>query len=282
MTPMKTKKAAENSTVYDSAHREPMAVEELKGAIRYRELIKQLVRRDLISRYKRSFLGVAWTMLNPLGTMLILTLVFSRLFHSVQGYPIYVLSGLIAWTFFSQTTSSALNQNVWGGVLLHRIYLPRTSFTLSTLFTGMVNYLLSLIPLALIMVVTRFPFHLSFVFLPVSILLLALFTLGLGLLFSTLAIYFPDVVDMFQVALTAWMYLTPVIYPAEIIPLQYQRWLFNLNPMYYFIEIIRQPIYDGKIPSNHMLLIGSLIAIVTLVTGWLVFTWKANELTYRT
>jgi ABC-type polysaccharide/polyol phosphate export permease len=267
---------------YDSAHRGPLAIEELKGIIKYRELIQQLIRRDLISRYKRSFLGVAWTMLNPLGTMLILTLVFSQLFHTVQGYPIYVLSGLIAWTFFSQTTSASLNQYVWGGALLHRIYLPRTAFTMASLGTGLVNLMLSLVPLALIMVLIGSPFHLSLLFLPISIALLAVFTLGLGLLFSTLAIYFPDVVEMFQVALTAWMYLTPIIYPAEIIPEPFRTWLLKLNPMYYFVEIFRQPVQNGMIPSGHLLITGSIIAVTTLLVGWLVFTWKANELTYRT
>lgn len=279
---MNNAQSAKDPTLYDSANRGPLAIEEFIGIFRYGELIKQLVRRDLISRYKRSFLGVAWTMLNPLGTMLILTLVFSQLFHSVQGYPIYILSGLIGWTFFSQTTSAALNQNVWGGTLLHRIYLPRTTFTLAALGTGIVNLLFSLIPLTIIMLILRYPFKISLLFLPVSILILATFTLGLGLLFSTLAIYFPDVVEMFQVALTAWMYLTPIIYPPSILPENYRHWLLNFNPMYYFIEIIRQPVYDGKIPSAQFLIIGGVIAVVTLILGWILFSWKANELTYRT
>ncbi len=270
------------SETYDSARRDPLPLEELKSVVKYRGLILQLVNRDVISRYKRSVLGITWTMLNPFGTMLILTLVFSRLFHSLESYPIYVLSGLIGWTFFSQTLFAALNQNVWGGAILHRIYIPRTTFTISALGTGLVNFLISLIPLALIMLVLKFPFHLSLFFLPISILLLAMFTLGLALLFSALAIYFPDTVEMIQVALTAWMYLTPIIYPKEIVPEVIRNWVFPLNPLYYYVELLRQPIYDGTIPSNHILLIGSVIAVITLVVGWLVFSWKANELTYRT
>lgn len=274
--------AAPCSENYDSDLRDPLPLEELKGVLKYRSLIVQLVNRDIISRYKRSVLGIAWTMLNPFGTMLILALVFSRLFHSLESYPIYVLSGLIAWTFFSQTLFAALNQNVWGGAILHRIYIPRTTFTISALGTGLVNFLISLIPLAVIMLVLSFPFHLSLLFLPVSILLLTLFTLGLALLFSTLAIYFPDTVEMIQVALTAWMYLTPIIYPKEIVPEVIRNWVFPLNPLYYFVELIRQPIYDGTLPSAHILIISLVIALVTLVVGWLVFSWKANELTYRT
>lgn len=279
---MKTALPIQSKTYYDSSRRGWLALEELKGIYKYRELIRQLIRRDLISRYKRSVLGVAWTMLTPLGTMLILTLVFSNLFHSVHSYPIYVLTGLIAWNFFSQTTTSSLHQNVWGGSLYHRIFFPRTALTVASMGNGIVNVLFALLPLGVIMLLLRFPFHFSLLFLPVSILLMAAFTLGLSLLFSTLAIYFPDVVDMFQVVITAWMYLTPVIYPAEIIPAAYRGWMFTFNPMYYFVEIFRQPIYAGTIPGSSILITGAILAAAMLVVGWTVFSWKANELTYRT
>jgi ABC-type polysaccharide/polyol phosphate export permease len=267
--------------VYDSANRGPLAIEELRAVIQYRELILQLVKRDIIARYKRSVLGCAWSMLNPLGTMLILTLVFSNLFHSVQGYPIYILSGLVAWNFFSQTTSAALSQNIWGGSLLHRIYLPRTAFTVSAMGTGIVNFLLSLIPLYLITLIVHFPLRAAILFLPISLIILAVFSLGLGLLFSTIAIYFPDVVEMYSVALTAWMYITPIIYPESIIPSELRFFLFTINPMYYLVNIIRQPIYDGMVPSPALIVTASLISLVTVCLGWSIFSWKANDLTYR-
>ncbi len=279
---MKAHIAGRFSRDFDSSNREPLAVEELRGIIQYRELVWQLIRRDVITRYKRSILGVVWTMLNPLGTMLILTIVFSEIFHSVEGYPVFVLSGLIAWNFFSQTTTASLNQNVWGGSLLHKIYLPRTAFTVSSIGTGLVNLVISLVPLCLIMVVTHHAFHLAMLFLPVSILILAAFALGIGLLFSTLALYFPDVVEMFHIGLTAWMYLTPIIYPVEIIPDKFKIFVVQINPMYYLVELFRLPVYEGVLPSFSILAIGSGFAIVFLIIGWLVFTWKANEFTYRT
>lgn len=279
---MKFEGTSTTAYAYDSSRRGPLAIEELRGIFKYRELIMQLVRRDIVTRYKRSALGLAWTLLNPLGMMLILTIVFSQLFHSIQGYQVYILSGLIAWTFFSQATTASLSQNIWGSSLLHRIYLPRTAFTVSAIGTGLANLLLSLVPLFLIILVTRYPLHWTMVFLPVSMLLLGCFALGLGLLLSTLAVYFPDVVDMYQVALIAWMYLTPIIYPADIIPAAYRQLLLYLNPMYYFIQIFRQPIFDGVFPSLHIVLIGAGIALTTLVAGWMVFSWKANEFTYRT
>jgi ABC-2 type transport system permease protein len=277
-----TNQITKSSSEYDSTHRGPLALEELRGIFKYRGLVLQLVRRDLISRYKRSIFGVAWTMLNPLGTMLILTIVFSALFKAVRGYPIYLLSALVVWNFFAQTTLATLTSNVWGSSLLHRIYLPRTAFSVSALGTGLVNFFLSMILLLFIMLLLGFPFHITMFFLPIPIFLLAIFSLGLGLLFSTLAIYFPDVVEMYQVALTGWMYLTPIFYPTDIIPLNIRSWFLGLNPMYYFIQLIRLPVYDGVIPPFHLLSIGAGIAIVTLLLGWIVFTWKANELTYRT
>ncbi len=249
---------------YDSASRGPVALEELRGLFRYRDLIYQLVRRDIVSRYKRSALGIAWTMLNPLGMMAVMTVVFSQLFHSVPGYPAYILSGLIAWNFFSQATASAMNQMVWGSSLLHRIYMPRTAFVVSAVGTGLVNLVLSVVPLLLITLLVGLPLRWTLLFLPVSALLLAAFALGVGLLFSAWAIYFPDVSEMYQVALLGWMYLTPIIYPLDIIPERYRFWLY-LNPMYYLIKVFRMPVYDGMLPSGPLL--GAAAAIALLNSG---------------
>jgi ABC-2 type transport system permease protein len=272
---------AGSTKYYDSSKRGFLAVEELRGVMKYRELIYLLVRRDVISRYKRSVFGFAWTMLNPLGTMLILTFVFSKLFHSINGYPVYLLSGLIAWIFFSQTTTASLSQNVWGGSLLHKIYLPRTAFTVSAIGTGVVNLILTLVPLFIILLITRFPIRPSILFLPIAILILAFFALGIGLLFSTLALYFPDVVEMYQIAITAWMYLTPIIYPVDILSESYRQIMLSLNPMYYFVTIFRQPIYDGILPTASMLITATFISLFTFIIGWVVFTWKANDFTYH-
>jgi len=279
---MKISTASNESPIYDNTTRGFLALEELRGVFHYRDLIYQLIQRDIVTRYKRSVLGIAWTLLNPLGTMLVMTIVFSQLFHTVKGYPVYILSGLLAWTLFSQTTNSSMQQMVWGSALLHRIYMPRAVFAVSAIGTGLVNLILSFIPLIIIMFFTATPPHRSLLFLPVAILLLAAFSLGIGLLLSTISIYFPDAAEMYQVALIAWMYLTPIIYPAEIIPETYRYWLFHLNPMYYLILIFRQPIYDGSLPSFPMLAMGVGISSLTLIAGWVIFSYKADEFTYRT
>lgn len=279
---MENPEESKESPIYDNTLRGSLALEELHGVFQYRDLIYQLVQRDIVARYKRSVLGIAWTLLNPLGMMLVMTIVFSQLFQSVKGYPTYILSGLVAWTFFAQTTSSSMQQMVWGSALLHRIYMPRTVFAISSIGTGLVNLILSFIPLIIIMFITATPLRWSLLFLPIAIILLTAFSLGIGLLLSTIAIYFPDAAEMYQVALIAWMYLTPIIYPVEIIPDTYRYWLLHLNPMYYLIQIFRQPIYDGNLPSLPMLAMGIGISSLTLIVGWVIFSYKADEFTYRT
>lgn len=276
-----TNSLARSSEIYDSARRGNSALEELRGVFQYRDLIFQLIRRDIVARYKRSVLGVAWTMLQPLGMMVVMTLVFSRLFHQIQGYPAYVLSGLITWTFFSQTTTAAIHQMVWGGALLNRIYLPRTSFSISAIGTGLVNLAISIIPLVVIVLVLRLPLTVSILFIPISMLLLASFAMGVGLLLSTLAVDFPDVSEMYQIILMAWMYFTPVIYPETMIPPEYQRWMFTLNPMYHLVKLFRAPIYEGKLPDLQSLLMGTVISLVTLIVGWIVFSRAADRFAYK-
>jgi len=267
--------------VYDSARRGSAMLDELHQVWRYRDLLMQLVSRNIKVRYKRSVLGIAWTMLNPLLIMIILTLVFSNLFRiAIEHYSVYILSALVIWNFFSQTTTMAMSELVWGGGLFHRIYIPRTVFALSAVGTGLVNLLFSLVPLAIIMIATGVPLSPVLLFLPIPILLTALFALGIGLLLSVLAAQFADVVEVYQIVLTAWMYLTPIIYPLDIVPEQY-RWLFNLNPMYHLLETFRLPVYLGTLPGLYRLSIAAFIAIVTFVMGWALFTKKADEFAYR-
>ena len=266
--------------VYDSAANASPALTEIQELKHYRYLLKQLVRRDIVARYKRSVLGVAWTMLNPLGTMLIMTFVFSNLFKSVQSYPVYILSGLIAWNFFAQGTNAAMSGLVWGGSLMQRIYLPRTIFGVSAIGTALVNLLLSIIPLLLVMVITQTTIHLTFLFLPISILLLTGFALGFGLLLSALAIFFPDVAEMYQILLMAWMYLTPVIYPEEIIPAQFMT-IYRINPMYWMLKMFRMPVYEGVIPTLQDLWPALAWSVGMLIVGWLFFTSRSDEYAYR-
>ena len=256
-------------------------IEELREIIRFRELLAQLVTRNILVRYKRSVLGLAWTMLNPLLMMTILTVVFSNVFHvSTPHYPVYILAGLILWSFFSQATLTGMTELLWGSGLLQRIYIPHTVFVLAAVGTGIVNLLFALIPLVLIMLLTGVPLTLALLSLPIPIVLTAMFATGTALLLSILAVSFVDLVDIYQVALTAWFYLTPIIYPKEIVPSSLQ-WLFLLNPMYYFLEMFRLPVYATALPGLETFLPAGVLAVGVLVIGWWVFTRNADGLAYR-
>jgi homopolymeric O-antigen transport system permease protein len=270
----------ETIPIYDSARRGLPAIEELRELFRYRNLILQTIRRNLVIRYKRSVLGIAWTMLNPLGTTLILTFVFSNVFGGASQYAPYVLSGLLCWTFFSQTTSDSMANLIWGEGLLRRIYVPRTVFAVSAIGTGLINLAIGLVPLLLVMLFTGMIPQTCALLLPIPTLFLAMFSLGVGLLISTVAVYFADMVSMYGIALTAWMYISPVIYKIDRLPQEY-IWIIKLNPMYYLINLFREPIYYSQVPTLREFFVAGVIATITLVVGWWVFTAKSDEFAYR-
>ncbi len=270
-----------DTPIYDTLESQWPVAEELIELIRYRDLVVQLVARNIKTRYKRSVLGLAWSLLNPLMMMIVLTVVFAQIFRfSTQNYAIYALSGLVFWIFFVQSTTYAMNELISSGSLLNRIYVPRTIFAVSALGTGLINLLLAIIPLFFISLAAGAPIRLPWLWLPVPILFVAMFALGVGLILSALVVYFSDVVEMFQILVTAWMYLTPVIYPEEIVPERYM-WLMTLNPMYHLLDIFRTPIYDGLLPDANSVAIAGVFALTTLLLGWYVFTSNARELPYR-
>lgn len=269
------------SEIFDTAHRPPPLIEELLALVKYQELVRQFVSRAIKTRYKRSILGVLWTMLNPLLTMVVLTLVFSQLFRfSIENYPVYVLSGLVMWIFFSTSTSSAMGEMLWSGSLLGRIYVPKSVFSVAAVGTGLVNLLLSLIPLFLIAIVLQVKITPAVLIMPLSILLLAAFALGIGLLLSTAVVYFADMMPVYDVILIIWMYTTPIIYSLDIVPEQV-RWLFYLNPLYYMLTVFREPLYNGVIPPLSIWLIAAGFSLAALVLGGVIFTSKSNEYAYR-
>lgn len=266
---------------YDSAKQQTAWLDEFQQTLRYKDLIFHLIKRDITARYKRSVIGIAWTMLNPLGMMIILTVVFSNLFITVEGYAAYILSGLIMWNFFSQGTVMGIGSLVWGGDLFGRIYFPRSIFAISAVGTGFVNLLLSLLPFLLVSIVVGKPPTIYFFLVFIPMVLLAMFTLGLTLIIASLGVRFPDVVEVYNnIILLAWMYLTPIIYPVDILP----PWLLSLlkfNPLFHLVNLFRDPLYYGRMPSLQSVAICSIIGIGTLILGWIIFSRMTDEIAYR-
>jgi ABC-2 type transport system permease protein len=270
-----------SNEIFDSSKRPYPLVEEVQALVKYKELIYQFVARTIKTRYKRSLLGVVWTMLNPLLTMLVLTFVFANLFRiTVKNYPVYVLSGLVAWSFFASTTSAAMSEMLWSGSLLSRIYVPKSVFAISAVGTGLVNLLIALVPLFGIAMLLGVKIHATVLVLPLAILLLAIFALGIGLLLATAGVYFADMLPVYEVLLSIWMYSTPIIYPIEIVP-KNLAWVLKINPLYYLMDIFRTPFFKGEIPDVNTWLIAGGSAFVAFIIGGLVFTSKSHEYAYR-
>ncbi len=266
---------------YDSASRRSPFLQELIELANYRDLVGLFVSRINKTRYKRSSLGVIWTLLNPILNMAVLSLAFSQVFRSsVPHYSVYVLAGIIHWNFFSQTTSYAMNTMVWGGNLLKRVYLPRTIFAVAAIGNGLINFGIATAALAVIVKLAGLPFYPSWWIVPFAVLLLAMFSLGVALIMSTLAVFFTDVVEMYGVALQAWFFLTPIVYPKSTLPAKFV-WLMNLNPAYNLLEMFRTPIYMGLIPGPKTIAAATVSAGFSLLLGWWVFTRKAEEIAYR-
>ena len=254
----------------------------MKEILLYRDLVRALVARDLKVRYRRSAIGFVWTMLQPLLMMLVLHMVFSQIFAirlDYGNYPIYALAGLLFWNFFSQSIVASMNSLRGNAQLLQKLPVPKAVFPLATVISGVVNLVFALIPLLLLLIVTEHRLPPTLLFLPVAILLVAVFTLGAGLLLAPLAVFFSDVVELIGVLLTLLMYMTPVIYPKEIVP-EHLRWVVRFNPVRSILEVFRDPIYQREIPPLSHLTVSVIITALVLLIGVWVFRRTSDRIPF--
>lgn len=269
-----------SSAIYDSADRGSWLLREAQELFTYRKLLRMLVVNQLKQRYRRSLLGMGWVLVSPLLNTVVLSIAFNALFkNSISQYPVYVLVGLMAWNFFAQATTLGIDTAVVGSGLLKRIYLPRSLLIVSTLGNALVNLGITLIALLIVLLLTGSPLYLTSLLLPLAVVLLALFTLGVTLVFAMLAVFIGDVAHLYPLLVQVFFFLTPIVYPSEIVPAQF-RWLIQLNPMSVFVDLFRSLLYRGLVPSLSEWGTTAVIALAALVIGWVLFSWKADETVY--
>lgn len=262
---------------WNVAERPLRLVDEARHLAAHGGLLYALVWRDLTIRYKRSFLGVLWTMLHPLLLMLIFSMVFSALLgQRVPRYPVYFLSAYLAWNFFAQTVVNAMLSVAWNGPLMKRVPVPPSVFTLSTTISGLVNLVLGILMLCGLMLVTGVPLPGTLLFVPVSLALLGIFTFGCSLALTAVSVFLADVRELVQAALPALMYLTPIVYPIDIVPERFQ-WIIRSNPMFYLVDMLRLPIYEGVLPPWRTVGIAAAFSLAACVLGWIVFRHLAPK-----
>jgi ABC-2 type transport system permease protein len=245
-----------------------------------RELIWALAMKELHIRYKRSALGFLWALLNPLLMMIIYTLVFSTIMRfDVPHYPIFLISTLLPWTFFSQSLSYSVESVVGNGELLKKVYVAKSVFPIAAVLSNVINFLFSMVPLVLLLIVFRFPFHWTWFYFVVPFLSIVLFTLGCSFFVAMANVFFRDMAHILQVVLSAWFYLCPILYSLDIVPERYHL-LFRLNPLVYPLNGFRLAIYYGLLPTPQSMAVSLAGGLVTLWIGYGLFRRYQDTLVY--
>lgn len=249
----------------------------LENFLKYRFLLKELVINDIKIKYRRSVLGILWSVLQPLMMMVVLTLVFSALFKSdIPHFAVYVLTGRIIWDLYSQATVFAMASIVGNASLIKKVYVPKYIFPLSKCISALVNTVFALIALMIMVVVSHIKITVVILLLPLPLLYVFLFATGIGLLISAYAVFFRDLNYLYDILLTAWMYFTPLFYPVSIIPKEI-LFMIQLNPLYYMLEMFRQIIMYGQIPTIGSHITCLLISLVSLLIGFFAFLKKQDR-----
>ena len=215
----------------------------------YRPLIHELVIRDLKVKYRRSFLGYLWSLLNPLLMMTVMAVVFTHVFRAnVDNYPLYLICGQTLFSFFTESTNMAMYSVLGNAGLIKKIYIPKFIFPVSRVTSSFVTMSFSLTAILIVMLVTRARFYWTILLIPIPIAFLFLFCCGMGMMLSALSVYFRDVTHLWGVATLAWMYATPIFYTIDAMPGRLMT-LMKLNPMYHFINTFRNLVMFGNIPG---------------------------------
>lgn len=235
---------------------------------KYKDLIKQLVLRDLKLKYRRSFLGYAWSVLNPLFTMIVMAIVFSHMFQrNIENYPVYLFTGQVLFNYMNISTNQALHSIEGSADLLKKTYIPKYIFPFSRITSGLVDLIFSLAALILVMIATGQRFSVYNLLFPFVLLQLYVFCLGLGLFLAQANVFFRDIQYIYHTIITAWLYLTPLFYPIDALPSQVQWIVKHLNPMYFYIGQFRDLVYSNRMPGPIIMIAGCVAAVIMLTIG---------------
>ncbi len=249
---------------------------------KYGFLMQQLVSRDFKVKYKRSFLGIVWSLLYPVLMMAVMSLVFSNIFKfSMPGvnYLVYLLSGLVIFNYFSEASNLAMSSVVSNFSLINKVYIPKYIFPLSKcLFVG-INFLLTLIPLYLVIFFTGTGVNIFHLLLPFAFICLFMFTVGMGLILSTISVFMRDMFYIYGIVVMIWTYLTPIMYDISIIPEGFQT-ILKLNPLYQIINFSRTIILFDQMPTLGQFMGCFVSGVVVLLFGMFIFKKKQDKFIY--
>lgn len=248
----------------------------IQNFIKYKPLLYELVIRDIKIKYRRSTLGVLWTLLNPLLMMIVLSIVFSNLFKfQIENFPLYLLSGQLIFNFYNESTSNAMTSIIGNAALIKKVYIPKYLFTVSRIMSSVVNIFASFCALILVMIFTRAELNYTVFLSVIPVVLLVLLSTGVGLILASITVKFRDILHLYTVFLTALMYLTPVIYPIDILP----DWVYkivSLNPLTSILEMFRGFMIYGSFPNLFTSVYPLIVSLGLLTIGLIVFYRKQD------
>ena len=238
---------------------------------RYKPLLEELIIRDLKIKYRRSFLGYLWSLLNPLLTMMVMSMVFSYMFRfDIPNFPVYLICGQTLWSFFSESTNTAMNSVMANGALIKKVYIPKYIFPISRVFSSFVTMSFSLVAIVIVMIATGIRITPALLLAPIPLGMLLIFCMGVGMVLSALAVYFRDIVHLYSVLTLAWMYMTPIFYPIEALPTEVAT-IVELNPLYHYITFFRSLVLHGALPTLDVWCNCFVACVVVFFAGLWVF-----------
>lgn len=244
---------------------------------KYIDLLNELVIRDIKIKYKRSFLGVLWSVLNPLLMMVVMSVVFSTMFQSsIPNFPMYLIIGQILFSLFSEVTNMAMMSIIYNGGLIKKVYIPKYIFPLSKALFALSNLFFSLIAVILVALFTKLQLHWELFFVLIPIILLFFFSLGIGLVLASYAVFFRDISHLFQIVLMIWTYLTPIFYPVTILPGDIIKYILY-NPMFCYITFARDLILKGEFSDFKIIFLCFMYSIISMLLGMYVFRKNENK-----
>ena len=249
--------------------------------VRYKPLLQELIFRDLKLKYRRSFLGYVWSLLNPLLMMAVMTVVFSYMFRfDIPNYPLYLICGQTLWSFFNESTTVAMHSVIANSSLIRKVYIPKYIFPVSRVVSSFVTMSFSLVAILIVMLFTGVKVTPAILLFPYPLLTMLAFSAGIGMALSALAVYFRDIVHLYSVLTLVWMYVTPIFYPITALPPVVAS-LIRLNPIYHYVTFFRELVLYGTVPGwDAWLWCAGFAALSGLVGMWIFRKLQKNFILY--
>lgn len=253
----------------------------IKEVYKYRFVLYNLVITDLKIRYRRSVLGFLWTLLHPLMTMTITSIVFSYIMRfELKEFVIFLFSGLLPFNFCGISMNFAASSIINAEGFIKKIYIPRIIFPLTTVFSNFINFILSMTCLFIMAMFIGAKVTYALTILPLSLVIMILFAIGGALITSTTSVYYRDLIHIYDVIIQTMFYATPIIYPLSFMPKKF-HWLFKLNPFYYIVEIFRKPIYGNIFPDIKTFCLACFVSLISIAIGLIVFEKLDKKIVFR-